>query len=191
MLLRQQEPLQSIGEARNHALEMQQLLVEIAAQPIEFFRFAQLLGADGFVEPRREWPIIRPTRLIARMTRAPRLGGALRIGHFGVIRHLGGRSIDRFGRAIGQFVGGGFRLGRHLFTFGGIGGLAILPGLILLIAVFALFAVLFVGFARTVLAHIQAVQQIVHDIAEAALIVEDAFEPIEIAAGAVLYQGPP
>src|SRR5215472_14800329 len=159
---------------------MRQLLVEITAQAVELFRLAQLLGADGFVESPREWPIIRPARLIARVTRAPRLGGALRVGHFGIVGHLGGWRIDRFGRAIGQFVGGSFRLGRYLFAFRGIGGLALLPGLILLIAVLALFAFLFVGFARTILAHVQAIQQIVHDVAEAALIVEHAFEPIEI-----------
>src|SRR6516165_8010120 len=121
------------------------------------------------------------------MTRAPRLGGALRVGHFSIVSHLGGRRIDRFGSAIGQFVGGSFRLGRHLFAFRGIRGLALPPGLILLIAVFALFAFLFVGFARTILAHVQAIQKIVHNIAEAALIVEHTFEPIEIASGAFLY----
>jgi hypothetical protein len=63
--------------------------------------------------------------------------------------------------------------------------------LILLIAVFALVAFLFVGFAGAILPHIQAVEQVVHDIAKAALIVEHAFEPIEIAAGALLDQRPP
>jgi hypothetical protein len=56
---------------------MRKLLVEIATQAIELFRFAQFLGADGFVESRRERPIIRPARLIARVTRAPWLGSAL------------------------------------------------------------------------------------------------------------------
>src|SRR5262249_61390977 len=83
ILLRQQKPLQPIGEARNHALKMRKLLVEVAAQPIELVRLAQFLGADRFVEPRRERPIIRPPRLIARVTRTPWLGGALRIRHFG------------------------------------------------------------------------------------------------------------
>jgi hypothetical protein len=191
ILLRQEKPLQPVGEACDHALKMRELLVEVAAQAIELFGLAQFLGADGFVEPRRERPIIRPTRLIARVTWTPWLGSALRIGHFGIVSHLGGRRVDRLRGAIGQFVGRCFGFGRQLFAFGRIRGLAVLSGLILLIAVLALFAFLFVGFGRPILAHIQAVEQIVHDIAKAALIVKYAFEPIEIAAGALLDQRPP
>ena len=50
ILLRQEEPLQAIGEPRDDALEMRELLVEIAAQPFELFRLAQIFGADGLVE---------------------------------------------------------------------------------------------------------------------------------------------
>ena len=52
VLLRQQQPLQPIGEPRDDALQMRKLLVEIAAQPVELFRLAQLLGADDLVELR-------------------------------------------------------------------------------------------------------------------------------------------
>jgi hypothetical protein len=55
----------------------------------------------------------------------------------------------------------------------------------------ALLAILLVGFAGAVLAHVQAVEQIVDDVAEAALIVDHAFEAIEIAAGALLDQRAP
>src|SRR6516164_4242371 len=83
ILLRQEQPLQSVGEACDHALQMRKLLVEVTAQAVELFRLAQFLGSDRFVEPRRERSVIRPARLIAWMTRTPRLGGALRIGHLG------------------------------------------------------------------------------------------------------------
>ena len=44
VLLRHQAALQPVGEPRHHALQMRELLVEIAAQPVELLRLAQLLG---------------------------------------------------------------------------------------------------------------------------------------------------
>ena len=44
------QPLQPVGEPRHHALQMRQLLVEIATQPVEFLRVAEILGADDLVE---------------------------------------------------------------------------------------------------------------------------------------------
>src|SRR5437879_2886205 len=41
VLLRHQPSLQPVGQARHHALQMRQLLVEITAQPLELFRLAQ------------------------------------------------------------------------------------------------------------------------------------------------------
>ncbi len=54
VLLRHQQPLQPVGEPRHHALQMRELLVEIAAQPVELFRLAQILGAHHLVEFRGE-----------------------------------------------------------------------------------------------------------------------------------------
>ena len=53
VLLRHQAPLQPIGEPRHDALQMRKLLVEIAAQALEFVRLAQVLGRHGLVEPGR------------------------------------------------------------------------------------------------------------------------------------------
>ena len=125
------------------------------------------------------------------LSRTPWLGRGFRIGHLGVVGHFGRRRIHRFRGAVGQFVGRSLGLGGHLFAFGRIGSLAVLAGLVLLVAVLALFAFVFVGLVRTILAHIEAVEQIMHDVAEAALIGEHALEPIEIASGALLDQGPP
>ena len=55
----------------------------------------------------------------------------------------------------------------------------------------ALFALLLVGLAAAILAHVEGIEQVVHDVAEAALVVEHALEPVEIAAGALLDQRPP
>ena len=53
VLLRHQPALQPVGEPRHHALQVRELLVEIAAQPVELLRLAQILGVDGLVELRR------------------------------------------------------------------------------------------------------------------------------------------
>ena len=50
VLLRHQPALQPVGEARDDALQIGELLVEIAAQAVELLRLAQLLGGDGLVE---------------------------------------------------------------------------------------------------------------------------------------------
>ena len=117
ILLRQQQPLQPVGEPRDDALQMRKLLVEIAAQPVELFRLAELLGADGLVEFGGEGPIVRPARLVALVPRPPRLGGGFRIAHLGVVGHFGGRRIDRLRGAVRQFVGGRLGLGRSSDRF--------------------------------------------------------------------------
>ena len=50
VLLRHQPALQPVGEAGDDALQVRELLVEIAAQPVELFRLAQILGVDDLVE---------------------------------------------------------------------------------------------------------------------------------------------
>ena len=61
----------------------------------------------------------------------------------------------------------------------------------MLALVLALFAFLLVGLARTVLAHVERIEKVVDDVAELALIVEHALEPVEISAGALLDERPP
>ena len=50
VLLRHQPALQPVGEPRDDALQVRELLVEIAAQPVELLGLAQILGGDGLVE---------------------------------------------------------------------------------------------------------------------------------------------
>ena len=50
VLLRHEAALQAVGEARHHALQAGQLLVEIVAQPRQFLGVAEVLGGDLFVE---------------------------------------------------------------------------------------------------------------------------------------------
>ena len=77
-----------------------------------------------------------------------------------------------------------------LLHFVGIGGVAVLAGFLLLLFFFALVVFLF-GIAGAVLAHFQRFEQLMHDVAELALILDQTFQAIEISAGALLDQRPP
>src|SRR5271156_757474 len=80
VLLCHQAALQPVGETGDDALEMGELLVEIATQAIELLRLAQVLGGDGLVELGGEGTVVGATRLVAAaLARAPRLGWLLRI----------------------------------------------------------------------------------------------------------------
>src|SRR5260370_34968589 len=89
VLLRHQPALQTVRKPRDYALQVRELLVQIAAQPFELLWFAQVLGRNGLVVFWDEAAIVRPARLVLAMSaRAPRLGRRLRITHFGVAGHL-------------------------------------------------------------------------------------------------------
>src|ERR1700732_4141223 len=126
---------------------MGELLCEIAAQALELFRLAQILGADHLVDPPSVGLIVRAARLVALITRPPRFCGGLRIAHLGVIGHLGGRRVDCFRARIGKFVGGGFRLHAHALGIGRIRRIAVLALLVLAILLVAFVALLLVGLA--------------------------------------------
>jgi hypothetical protein len=81
-------------------LQVRQLLIEIAAQPLELFRFAQVFGADHFVELGGIGLVVRPARLVALIARPPWLGGGFAVAHLGIVGHFGGRRVDGFGRRI-------------------------------------------------------------------------------------------
>jgi len=112
--------------------------------------------------------------------------------HLGVVGEIGGRRVDGVGGSIGHFLGrslGVFQA--HALAVVGIGGLAVATGFVVAIFVLALLAFVFLGLTGAILAHIERVEQIVHHVAEPALVGEHALEPVEIAAGALLDQRPP
>src|SRR5512143_3380960 len=74
VLLRHQAALQPVGKPRDDALEVGELLVEIAPKTIELLRLAQVLGGDRLVELACEGTVVRPARrVVAEMARALRL----------------------------------------------------------------------------------------------------------------------
>ncbi len=142
ILLRHQAALQPVGKASDDALQVGELLVEIAAQAIKLLGLAQLLGRNGLVEAHRERPVVGAARLIRTIARPPRLGGGLGLAHFGIVSHVGGGRVHGL---LGGLGGVGGRLGvlhAHLFHVLGIGGFALLAVFVLAPVLIALLAVL-------------------------------------------------
>src|SRR3954454_12067587 len=139
---------------------MRELLVEIAAQPIQLLRLAEILGRNRLVELSDVGVILGSARLVLPVrARPPWLVRGLRVAHVGVLGHVGGGRVSRLARAVGQFVGGDFHL-LHAHPVGVLGflGLALLA-LALLVVAFALILALVVGVARALIAHLERVEQ--------------------------------
>ena len=94
--------------------------------------------------------------------------------HLGVVAHIGGGRIERFGGAVGHVVGGCLGLLQaHALHLVGIGGVAFLARFVLAAILLAFLGVLVVvGIAAAVLAHVERVEQIVDRIAEPALVLD-------------------
>src|SRR5260370_31691952 len=89
VLLRHQPALQTVRKPRDYALQVRELLVQIAAQPFELLWFAQVLARNGLVVFCDEAAIVRPARLVLALpARAPRPRPRLALTHFVVARRL-------------------------------------------------------------------------------------------------------
>ena len=170
VLLRHQPALQPVGEPRDHALQMRKLLVEIAAQPVQFFGLAQILGRDHLVELGDE--------------RHGSPDRAARSGHGGADGGARPESRNRPSRRrrpsrptsasaasavdsdMSSPVASASSM-RRLHVLG-LGALAVFAVFLLAALLLALLALVFVGFGRAVVAHVEAVEQIVHHVAEIA-----------------------
>src|SRR3954470_3360496 len=171
---------------------MRELLVEIASQPIQLLGLAQVLGRNRLVALPDVGVLLGSARLVLTLgARAPRLIGGLRVAHVGVLGHVGGGRVGRLARAVRQFVGRDFHfLHAHAVGVLGLLGLALLA-LAFLVVAFALIVALVVGVARALIAHFKRVEQVVHDVAETTLLLDEFFQPIELAPRAVLDEGTP
>ena len=99
--------------------------------------------------------------------------------------------LHRFGGGIGHVLGGHLSvLHAHSLHLIGIGGFAVLAGFLLAAILLAL-VFLLLGIVAAILAHFERVEQVVHDVAELALVLDQIFQPVEVAAGAVLDQRTP
>jgi hypothetical protein len=81
--------LQPVGQPRDDALQMRELLVEIAAQPFELVMVAEIFSRDDFVELRRKGVIFRPARLVgAARIRPRRLTRGFVVAEFAVVESI-------------------------------------------------------------------------------------------------------
>ena len=192
VLLRHQPALQPVGEPRHDALQMRELLVEIAAQPLQFVMVAEIFGRDHLVEFRREGVIFRPARFVgAARIRPRRLARRLVVAEFAVVERIGGGGLRAFHRAFRHFVGGGLGLVGAHFLRGVAVGRALGAGLVVLaVAIFVLVLVV-VGIGIAVVAEFERGQQVMHRVAEFRLVLGEAIEPVEPRADLVFQHRPP
>src|SRR5690606_28935828 len=181
VLLREQPALQPVGEAGDDALQMLQLLVEIGAQPRQFLRVAQFLGADHFVEARGEGAIVGAARRVpAHVARAPGLGGVVAAGGVGILRAVGGRRVVGISGLLGCVVGGELGIfGRGavlgVFAFGGVLLVRLIGVLVVVLVPVVLLAV-----GELLLAHVERGEQFMHRLGETALVVDLVGKPVEL-----------
>ncbi len=192
VLLRHQAALQPVGKPRDDALQMRELLVEIAAQPFQFVVVAQILGRDHLVEFRREGMIFRSTRLVdAARIRPRRLARRLVVAEFAIIERVAGRGLRAFHRAFRHLVGGGLGLiGAHFLRRVAVGR-PFRAGLIVLAVAAVVLVLVVIGLGVAVVAEVERRQQIMHDVAEFSLILREAAQLIEARADLVFQQRPP
>ncbi len=136
--------------------------------------------------------IVRTARLVLAVpARAARFGRSFGIAHLGVFCHLGRQRLGGFGGRLRHVLAGRVGLvhaGLHVL---GIGALAVFAVFLLAAFLLALLALLLVRFGRAVVAHVEAVEQVVHHVAEIGLMFDEPLQPVEFAPGAVLDQRPP
>src|SRR5262245_13738244 len=140
---------------------MGELLIEIPAQAVELLGLTQIFGRNDLVELGDERLVIGTARFVFALARSPRLGGAFRIAHFGIVRHVRCRRVGRLGGAVGKILGRDVRLlEAHTLTVLGLGRFAVLALLVLPPAL-AVFVALLLVFVAAVAAHIERIQKIV------------------------------
>jgi hypothetical protein len=75
-------------------------------EAVEFFRLAQILGADGLVELRIVGLVVRAARFVgAVIARPPRFGGSIGLAHLVVFGHFRRRRFGFLFRALGHVLG--------------------------------------------------------------------------------------
>ena len=193
VLLRQQPPLQPVGEPSDHALQVRELLVEIAAQPVELLGLAEILRADDLVELGREGLVVGTARLVGDCARGRHGSAAVSESPISASSAMSAAGASIASAALSGMssaeASASSRLMRSLSADSDASPSS--PDSSLRLSSLALVAFLLVGVAAAILAHVEGIEQIVHDVAEAALILDHAFEPVEIAAGALLDQRAP
>ena len=171
---------------------MRQLLVEIAAQPLELLGVAKILGRDHLVELRRKGVIFGTARFVlAARIRPRRFARRLVVAQLAVVEGIGRGRLCAFHRTVRHLVGRGLRLiGAHLLR--GVGFRRALSARLVVLAVAAFVLVLvLVGFRVAVVAQFKRRQEIMDRVAEFQLILGKAVELVEPRADLVFQKWTP
>ena len=192
VLLRHQPALQPVGEPRDDALEVRELLVEIGAQPLQLVMVAEVLGRDDLVEFRREGVIFGAARLVgATAVRPCRLARRLVIAKLAVIQRIGRRRLRRLHRALRHLVRRRLRLvGTHLLRGVGLRR-ALGTGLVVVAVAIVVVVLILFRIGVALIAEIERRQQVMDEVAELGLILGEAAELVELRADSLLQEGPP
>src|SRR5207248_2143024 len=185
-LLGHQLALQSVGEPRNDALQMRQLLIEQMAQPRQLVGVAQLIGFDDLVRSDAEGAVYRGVVVAAARLLAGTAGTArvvvARTGHHLAVTRLGGVL-----RVLGRSLGGRTLVG-SLGAGGGALALALVFALRFLAALLFFGVLRLVGFAEI---DLEVLQQLAGRPRIGVLIEDRAVEVAEILADARFEPGAP
>ncbi len=192
VLLRHQPALQPVRQPRDDALQMRQLLVEIAAQALQFVMVAKILGRDHFVEFRREGVIFRPARFVgATGIRPRRLARGFVVAEFAIVESVRRGSLRALHRAFRHLFRGGLRLiGAHFLRRVAVRR-TLRPGLVVLAVAIVVLVLVVVGLGVAIVAKLKRRQEIMHRVAEFRLILGEAIEPIEPGADLVFQHRTP
>ena len=194
VLLRQQPALQPVGEPRHHALQVRELLVEVAAQALQLLRLAQVLGRRSSRRIAGERPVVGSARLVLRRDGAAATArSALSASPISASSGMSAESASSASVALSGNRRPDISASSSVMPSASSDSLASpspadsssrpwsVAALVLLV----------LRVAAALVAHVERVEQVVHRIGEAALVLDHLLEPVEIAAGAVLDPRPP
>ena len=193
-LLRQQAPLQPVGEPGDDPLEMGELLVEMLPQTTQLVGVAELLRVDDLVEFLRIGAVGGLAGLVGQETvGAPALRALAFLvpgpGHHLFLDLFGHRVLGILALPVFHFGGGGaLHLRGRAFHLGGLGVLVLGVGLL---AVLALIGRLALAFPRLLVEQVEVVEQPVDRAREGFLIADGRFERGEIGVDLVADLLPP
>src|SRR5579883_3207379 len=191
-LLGEQPTLQPVGEPRDHALQMRELLIEQAPQPRQLLGVAEVLGVGGLVELRREGPIgcgilagVAVARENPRPARAP--GILVACARHELAAHLLGTG----GVAVLLLAFGNARFERALRARDrALAGLVLALGVPGLLA-FAFLVVALAGGLGIAQVEIEILDQLARGLAVGVLILDHPVQIANVTADLAFEEGPP
>ena len=182
--------MQLVGQPRDDALHLLQLLVEILAQPRQLFDVAKLFGLDRLVICLGEDLVGGLVLVFAEIVRAPGLlTFALVVLGFAFHRHVVGIDFDGLLVAFLAFAFGIFDLiGGGAFGLLGFAGLTVVGAFLALAFLIVVVAGILAAVFAEIFAHIEVAQKIARRTGKGRLVFQKVMQMFERLAGLVFHQ---